>query len=85
MKIGDTEILKYEFTVRRIKLGRINSGAVFLYGKRLWIVLNPIPGSKKFVRTLEGPVHKTRIMKSGTSVYYLESGKSKGMILNEDR
>ena len=58
MKIGDTAVLKYEFNVRRIKLGRINSGAVFLYRKRLWIVLNPIAGSKKFVRTLEGPVHK---------------------------
>ena len=76
MKKPKNAILNYDFKIKKTTLGRVNSGGVFLYRNRLWTVLNPAQAKGgKFVRTLEGTFHKSRIMPSKTNVYFIESGK----------
>jgi hypothetical protein len=67
-----------------VRLGTISAGGVFLYGKRLWIALNPAKESAgKLVRTLEGTTHKAKILPSKTLVYFLQNGKAGSIEPNE--
>jgi hypothetical protein len=82
----DVYELSYAFNVERTTVGRVNSGGVFLYRRRLWTVLNPIQSvNGKLVRTLEGNSHQAKTMKSTTKVWLLTKGIYSGAPINESR
>ena len=76
MKLGTNGVLECHFGVKRARLGSVNAGGVFLYRRRLWIVLNPCQTQGgKLVRTLEGAIHKSQVLPSKTAVWYLDTSK----------
>lgn len=84
MKKGSTGNLNYNFSVRKVRAGSVNAGGVFLYGGRLWIVLNPLPdGGGKLARTFPGHLHTSKHFPSKTLVHVLENGKKIGKILQD--
>ena len=80
MKLGKHGNLRYEFNVRKCRLGSLHSGAIFLHRRKLWMVLNPDQGNGgKLVRTLEGSMHKSKTMISKTQVYCIDKGTYRGL------
>ena len=74
MKLNTLGKLNSEFGVKRVKTGQLNAGGVFLYRRRLWIVLNPCQhGGGKVVRTLEGAEHVVKMLPSKTLVWRIDT------------
>jgi hypothetical protein len=65
--------LKYNLELEQTTLGHANAGRVFIYRKKLWIVLNSVKKGTKLVRTVGGTHHKSKVMPSKTKVKVLHS------------
>ena len=64
------------FDLKETTLGRINSGSIFLYNDKLWIVLNPgMDKGSKLIRSLIGEFNVSLMLESDTIVYVVINEK----------
>ena len=71
--MNQQEIL-IKFETEKNKLGRLHPGDIFLYKRRLWLILNRALNGK-LVRCLDTDSEVSNVMDSCASVLHLKKGR----------